>query len=692
MSRTKASFWSNEIKQAVNAAKSWLDQSDGLNKKYSVSSAGAIMDQDTASYSPAYNIFFSNVETLRGALKIDDPKPYISRRIEPEEENKIISNTYLKASEVLERAMSYYIDTNNVASIFDGVLFDALVSGRGAPWLVYESEVKTDEEGNALEVQSQEFKIDYVNYQDIILPEERRDEEIQWIARRRLMTKEDVEKSFGKKAVSSVSFNYKKGEEKKESSSEKRACIYEIWDKQEKNRIYYADNAEIIQIDKDPYQLKDFFPCKPLRFIRSSVSNIPTPEYNIYQKKAAELERICARRSSLVEAAKANGFVSGRYAGNMADLSTQPDGSYIAVEGLVSKSGGIEGLVWERNLSNIDTIISRLTDYEANITNQIYQITGISDIMRGSNDPRATATAEGLKGKFGSLRLVRRQEELQSCIRDMFYKMAQVISEHATIETLREISGIKLPSNIEKVQKIAQINMMMQVRSMQEGTPMGKPKELVELEETPTWEDVKNLLSNNKMRSYVLDIETNITAFDDERSMNEAIDNLFVSFTSMISQASPIIMQAPELLPVYKEMILSKVRAAKAGRTLEASVDKSFDALKKKIDARENAPQEAPQPDPNKVLEIQSKERIEQMKSQQKGQSDLMRLQQDSQALNADMQKHSDNIKQETRRLDITEQNNLANQGLKSGELNAELSLQARALAMGGNPSGNLGV
>ena len=42
----------------------------------------------------------------------------------------------------------------------------------------------------------------------------------------------------------------------------------------------------------------------------------------------------------------------------------------------------------------------------------IYQITGISDIVRGTTEAEETAAAQGLKSQWGSLRLNVRQKEL----------------------------------------------------------------------------------------------------------------------------------------------------------------------------------------------------------------------------------------------------------------------------------------
>jgi len=704
--RLTQGFWKSELNRADKYEESWRDKAKTLNQKYSSTVDG----NDSVI---AYNIFFSNTETLRGAIKIDNPQPSIRRRVSKlNQENKKQQNLYNKVAEVVQKTASYFIDKNKIAEVFDIVNKDTLITGRGIAWQEYEAEVNLDEEFNPIEIKSQDFRTKYINWEDFRCSPARTLDEVSWIARRILLSKQEAKKKFPDKAKDlKYDFNYIGETDKTKTSEDNRAEVWEIWDKETKSRIFYSKNAgEILEHSKDPYKLEDFFPCEELRYIKNSISTCPAPEYYQYQQKAAELEIVCNRRTKLVESAKANGFIAGKVADKMKSLSNLGDGQFQSVDGMMGSSGGFNNLVWERDLSKLQAILAELTIYEDKLIAQIYNIIGISDILRGQGDARATATAEALKGKFGALRLVRRQEEVQLMIRNSYQKQIELICEHATLETLSMVSGVSLMTASEQQEKVNalkiqefQANQMAMMQGQQPQPNSELQEEIEELMSNPTWEEVIQVMRSEKLRDYSLSVETNITAFDDEAAQNDAIDNLFTSMTAMISQAMPIVIQTPALLDTYKEIILSKVRVSKGGRALETSVEKAFEEIEKQAKEQAKQPEQAPQPDPNKVMEIQAKTQLEQMKMQQSGQLDSQKLQQDArndaeqnqltaQAQQQDIVQNQQENMLKSRDLDIKEQNNIADQQIDTMELQGEFALAEKKLMLGLSTGTNIGT
>ena len=49
----------------------------------------------------------------------------------------------------------------------------------------------------------------------------------------------------------------------------------------------------------------------------------------------------------------------------------------------------------------------------------LYEVMGLSDLVRGASDPRTTATAGADKGEFSKARLADRQAEMQRFCRDV---------------------------------------------------------------------------------------------------------------------------------------------------------------------------------------------------------------------------------------------------------------------------------
>jgi hypothetical protein len=79
----------------------------------------------------------------------------------------------------------------------------------------------------------------------------------------------------------------------------------------------------------------------------------------------------------------------------------------------------------------------------------VYQITGISDIVRGESDPRETATAQNVKSQWGSIRIRDRQTEMQRFARDLASIMGEIIADKFQPETLMEMTGLTFRTEAE---------------------------------------------------------------------------------------------------------------------------------------------------------------------------------------------------------------------------------------------------
>jgi hypothetical protein len=81
----------------------------------------------------------------------------------------------------------------------------------------------------------------------------------------------------------------------------------------------------------------------------------------------------------------------------------------------------------------------------------IYEITGISDIIRGSSVASETATAQDLKNKWGTVRLRRMQTLVADYARDLFRMSVDCGSEYIPPEKWREITQLlEIPTEQEQ--------------------------------------------------------------------------------------------------------------------------------------------------------------------------------------------------------------------------------------------------
>ncbi|MDN5006422.1 hypothetical protein ACFQZO_37045, partial [Bradyrhizobium sp. GCM10027634] len=90
------------------------------------------------------------------------------------------------------------------------------------------------------------------------------------------------------------------------------------------------------------------------------------------------------------------------------------------------------------------------------LIDDVFQITGISDIVRGDTDPRETKGAQELKGQYASVRIRDRINEMARFGQQAARLTAEIISEQFQPQTLMEMTNIKLPTQAEIDQQVLQ--------------------------------------------------------------------------------------------------------------------------------------------------------------------------------------------------------------------------------------------
>ncbi|MCK0399321.1 hypothetical protein MVT46_24440, partial [Salmonella sp. L-S2906] len=83
------------------------------------------------------------------------------------------------------------------------------------------------------------------------------------------------------------------------------------------------------------------------------------------------------------------------------------------------------------------------------LISDVYEITGLSDIMRGSTNPNETLGAQTLKSQYGSVRVRDRQEELVRIARDTVRIAAEIMAENFQKRTFLEMSQLDIKSNAD---------------------------------------------------------------------------------------------------------------------------------------------------------------------------------------------------------------------------------------------------
>lgn len=625
-------------------SRQWLNRSNMIVDRYNDVRSGANVGL------ARFNILWSNIQTLLPACYAKPPKPCIQRRFKDDDEKGLVS------SDVLERATDYFTTADIFHRTCRSVVLDRLLVGRGISWLRYVphfDEIKgeptqlTDDSESEEPLQAKGFEevvADYIDYADFGHNPARTWDNVTHVWRKvYLDRKESMERfpDFAERFQYSSDYNGKDQSKNPASSNDDQSkfgkvCIYEVWCKT--NRIVYwlTDGIdEFIDEKEDPLQLSDFFPCpRPLYGIISNNSLIPVPDYTQIQDQAQELDSITRRIAIVTSAVKVIGVYDGSVEGLQRALSEGYDNRLVKVDNwaMMAEKGGLEGSFALFPMKEIVETLIALYAARKEVLNTIYEVSGMSDIMRGATDPDETATAQQIKGQYASLRLKDIQQEIARYSRDCVVIISQIIATHFSIDTIKKLSNIRLLTTQEKMQLQQREAMRMRVSQMPPNPQMPAPPQIPpiteeeeELLEKPTWEEVEALFRDKAGLSFKVDIETDSTIRQDLEEDRKARVEFLSAVSEFLQQSAQI--ASPELTPLLGQMLLFGVR----GFNVSKDIETAFEVAVKKLDKKAQQPP-PPNPEMQKMqMEMQLKQQELQLK-QQEAQQQMQIRQQEQQA------------------------------------------------------------
>ena len=565
-----------------------------------------------------FNILWSNTQTLLPSCYAKTPIPIVERRYK---DSDPIGRA---ASEVLERALCYAMSCTDFNGMVEQAVLDYLLPGRGTVWVRYEPHIRdarnnggdgsqitddADESDVREEVYDEEAKTDYVHWQDFGHNVCRTWDEVYCIWRKVFLTRRELVKRFGQKIGNRIPLDYTpEGVGKDQGTALKKACIYEMWDSRTKEAIWVSkSHPDVLDKRPDPLKLTDFFPCpKPLFATLGTDSLFPVPYYTEYQDQALELDNLTARIASLTKAIKAVGVYDTSAEGLARLLSEGVENQMLPVTNwaMFAEKGGLKGAVDWFPMGQIAETVLNLYKARDQVKNDLYEISGMPDIIRGVSDPNETAKAQHIKGQFGSMRLRKMQDEVQRFCRDVLVRMGGIIAKQFSWETLRRISGVQLMTQEEKA-AFARQAQQAQMAAQHGGQAPELDQDMLELMTEPSWEDVEALLKDNDVRGFRIDIETDSTIGDDDEAEKAKRMEFIQAATGLLGQAITAAGQTPELAELAMHMVMFGVRSFKTGRTLEGQIQDSLDRLKQSM--------EQPKPDPQ-AAQLAHEQQIQQMR------------------------------------------------------------------------------
>jgi len=493
----RAAYWNDQIVKARRFEENWRERATGIVQRYRDDNVNRFERESRM------NIFHSNVNTLKSALYFKTPKPKVSRRFKT---NDPIGKTI---ATVMERGLQYQLDVYDFDSAVKRAIEDMLIVGRGAIRLRYDPVIVTgdpqripvqvepitgigeiapgqmgevqvaqrllDPEGNEVqqedvkqdvrgmfiegdpveEIGEQSIRCEYVNWSDLTLSPARCWDDVKWIAFRHLLSRQDLVDYYGSKGEQ-IPLTYRSSEmsDYQDNPEPDMAEIYEIWDKRSGKQIFVATTFdEVLEDFDDPYNLDGFWPMpEPLYAVSTTDTTLPVPELFIYEDQLFELDLITQRIAALTEALKRRGVYDASFS-ELIRLADAEDNEFIPVDNMamLQAGGGLANVMQEAPLDNLIKAITALYQSRQVVIDTIYELTGISDIMRGQSASRETATAQRIKGQFGAMRLVNRQRTIEKFLDKIMTLKAELLVENLEPSLLEKMTAIAIPPEVVAV-------------------------------------------------------------------------------------------------------------------------------------------------------------------------------------------------------------------------------------------------
>lgn len=528
-----------------------------------------------------YNILYSNTEVLLPSLYSATPKPDIRSRFKGVELKPL--------PQVIERFLTIAADSASPGGeSFDCAMLDcvlsALVPGMGYIRIKY--------------IKDRSFPLipESGHFKTLIWAKANRWSKVPWIAFKHAMRKEQMFSQFEIEDVDKVHFQ---PDPDADDETRDSCIIYELWDKVNK-KVYFLSEQwgprELKETD-DPLGLENFFPTPgPLLLTMKPGKLEPTPLYDYYRNQAEELNRVTVRLNKVLSAIRVRGAYNSLMGEDLKKLlsADELENELVAASeaALLAQSGGFDKHIWLLPIERFITVAQELYRARESIKQVIYEITGISDIIRGSSQASETATAQDLKNKWGTVRLRKMQTTVANYARDLFRMIVDCGSTSVSAEKWKEI--VQLPIPTEKEQSVARQQIMylqqtMQMQPQVPGQPPPPPPDpaLLAAAQGPTMEQILEKISSDMSRTFVINIQTSSTVDLDTAQDKAEVGEFMNAMGQLMSGLGPLTTLGPSGLQAAKQILIAVCQRYKFGLDIVPS-----------LEAIEPPPPQPPEPAP----------------------------------------------------------------------------------------------
>lgn len=581
-------WWCNELsKREKELDDKWRRSADMIVKRY-------LDEREESNPTPGddayrkYNIFWANTQITMAALYATPPKPLVTRQYGDAKDD--VART---AALILQRMLQFDLmaDDSETHNAFRLGVEDRLIPGLGQVWMRYEPEIEqvpaqpagmdpttgmpTPEQPAYERIVDERVRCDYVQWRDFRWESSRIWKENGWVARDCWMRKKDFIKRFGKEKYENL-----KGAAKGKATNDKlpkgftdyKILVTEVWCL-DTNKAYWVNPVadELLDSKDDPLQLEGFFPCPqtPITGTVTSNSTIPRPDYTMVQDQYEELDILNCRIAGLTKSLRVVG-VYDKTNSELKNLISGPELNMIPVDNwdAFAEKGGLKGQVDWFPVEVIAGVLEKLMAQRVAVINQIYELTSISDIMRGASNPRDTLGAQKMKAQYSSVRLQLSQQSIGRWVREALRIKVEIIARHFQPETIKRQSQIMFTESAQFADAAIE------------------------------------LIKNYKDSEYRIQVGEETLSLADYNAERELRTEYLTAVGQFLSQAAQMVAGQPEALPYMLRMIAWVTAAFRGSADVESVLDEAIKQAASAPPKQEDKPPPKPSPDEEAAAQI----------------------------------------------------------------------------------------
>ena len=358
---------------------------------------------------------------------------------------------------------------------------------------------------------------------------------------------------------------------------------------------YSKSLDEILDKKDDPLELEGFWPC-PMPMMANITTMLlqPRSDFVIAQDLYNEIDELTSRIRVITRAVKVVGVYDKNADASVGRMLQEgQENELIPVDNwaMFAEKGGLAGVIDWFPVQEVVETLKTLRSVLSETVGQLYQLTGMNDIMSGGNTEQYTGEGtQQLKAKFGSIRVQALQDEFARFASDLEALKAQVIAKHFDAATIVEQSNAEFLPDGDK-DKIGPALQLMQS-------------------------------DDSKWR---IQIRPESIAMIDYAQLKSERTEFLTAMATFLQSSQAVIKQVPNSTPILLEMLKWGMAGFKGANYLEGIMDRAIDEAMKAV----QNPQ--PKEDPAKAA-AEAAHGFEMQKIQAKAQADVAVIKQKGQA------------------------------------------------------------